>query len=65
MTGHIRIRRVGLHGSERQHGNLYLAKRRSEQKIDAADAMMAVGYAMAEDTGKGDVMEFLRNPIFA
>jgi hypothetical protein len=56
---------VGLHGSERQHGNLYLAKRRSEQKIDAADAMMAVGYAMAEDIGKGDLMEFLRNPIFA
>jgi phage terminase large subunit-like protein len=41
---------VGLHGSERQHGNLYPAKQRPEQKIDAAVALMiAVGRAMAVD----------------
>jgi phage terminase large subunit-like protein len=55
---------VGLHGSERQHGNLYPTKARPEQKIDAAVAMMAVGRAMAEVDGQGDIMEFLRNPIF-
>jgi phage terminase large subunit-like protein len=55
---------VGLHGSERQHGNLYPAKQRPEQKIDAAVAlMMAVGRAMAEE-GEPDILAFLRDPIF-
>jgi phage terminase large subunit-like protein len=47
-------------------GNLYPTNVRSEQKIDAAVAlMMAVGRAMAGDDGQGDLMDFLRNPIFA
>jgi phage terminase large subunit-like protein len=46
--------------------NLYPAKQRPEQKIDAAVAlMMAVGRAMAEDTNKGDLTDFLRNPLIA
>ena len=52
-------------GKPDRQGNLYPAKQRSEQKIDAAVAlMMAVGRAMAEDTGESDMMDFLRNPIF-
>ncbi len=44
-------------------GNLYPAKQRPEQKIDAAVAlMMAIGRAMAED-GKPDLGEFVRNAI--
>ena len=47
-------------------GNLYPAKQRPEQKIDAAVAlMMAVGRAMAEEDGQGDLIDFLRNPIIA
>jgi phage terminase large subunit-like protein len=46
-------------------GNLYPAKQRPEQKIDAAVAlMMAVGRAMA-DHGEPDITDILRNPIFA
>jgi len=49
-----------------RRGNLYPAKQRPEQKIDAAVAlMMAVGRAMAEDDGQGDVEDFLRDPLFA
>ena len=50
----------------RPAGQLYPAKQRPEQKIDAAVAlMMAVGRAMAEDTNEGDLMDFLRNPLVA
>jgi phage terminase large subunit-like protein len=44
-----------------------LPRRRPEQKIDAAVAlMMAVGHAMAEDeTSEGDLEDFLRNPAIA
>ena len=41
-------------------------KQRPEQKIDAAVAlMMAVGRAMAEDDGQGDLEDFLRDPVIA
>ena len=53
-------------GKPDRRGNLYPAKQRPEQKIDAAVAlMMAVGRAMAEDTNEGDLMDFLRNPLIA
>ena len=53
-------------GKPDRRGNLYPAKQRPEQKIDAAVAlMMAVGRAMAEDTDEGDLTDFLRNPLFA
>ncbi len=49
-----------------RRGNLYPAKQRPEQKIDAAVAlMMVVGRVMAEDDGQGDIMDFLRDPIIA
>jgi hypothetical protein len=49
-----------------RQGNLYPAKQRPEQKIDAAVAlMMAVGRAMAEDANEGDLQDFLRNPVIA
>ena len=49
-----------------RRGNLYPAKQRPEQKIDAAVAlMMAVGRAMAEDASEGDLEDFLRNPVTA
>jgi phage terminase large subunit-like protein len=51
-------------GKPDRRGNRYPAKQRPEQKIDAAVAlMMAVGRAMADD-GQGDIMDFLRDPIF-
>jgi phage terminase large subunit-like protein len=48
-------------------GNLYPAKQRPEQKIDAAVAlMMAVGRAMAEgDAATIDLDAFLAAPVFA
>jgi phage terminase large subunit-like protein len=53
-------------GRPDRRGNLYPAKQRPEQKIDAAVAlMMAVGRAMAEDTNEGDLTDFLRNPLVA
>ena len=53
-------------GRPDRRGNLYPAKQRPEQKIDAAVAlMMAVGRAMAEDAGEGDLEDFLRNPVIA
>jgi phage terminase large subunit-like protein len=53
-------------GRPDRRGNLYPAKQRPEQKIDAAVAlMMAVGRAMAEDTNEGDLTDFLRNPLIA
>ena len=57
--------RVGnVVGKPDRRGNLYPAKQRPEQKIDAAVAlMMAVGRAMTEDDGQGDLMDFLCNPI--
>jgi phage terminase large subunit-like protein len=53
-------------GKPDRRGNLYPAKQRPERKIDAAVAlMMAVGRAMAEDAGEGDLEDLLRNPIIA
>ncbi len=53
-------------GRPDRRGNLYPAKQRPEQKIDAAVAlMMAVGRAMAEDTDEGDLEDFLRDPVTA
>ena len=53
-------------GKPDRRGNLYPAKQRPEQKIDAAVAlMMAIGRAMAEEDGQGDLIDFLRNPIIA
>ncbi len=53
-------------GRPDRRGNLYPAKPRPEQKIDAAVAlMMAVGRAMAEDANEGDLENFLRNPVIA
>ena len=50
-------------GKPDRRGNLYPAKQRPEQKIDAAVAlMMAVGRAMAED-GKPDFGDFVRDPV--
>ena len=53
-------------GKPDRRGDLYPAKQRPERKIDAAVAlMMAVGRAMAEDTGEDDLEDFLRNPVIA
>ncbi len=53
-------------GRPDRRGNLYPAKQRPEQKIDAAVAlMMALGRAMAEDTDEGDLEDFLADPVFA
>jgi hypothetical protein len=46
-----------------RRGNLYPAKQRLEQTINAAVALMAVGRAMAED-GEPEIAAFLRDPIF-
>ncbi len=51
-------------GHEDRRGNLYPAKQRPEQKIDAAVVlMMAIGRAIAEGTGEGDLEDSLRNPV--
>ena len=53
-------------GRPDRRGGLHPAKQRPEQKTDAAVAlMMAVGRAMAEDAGEGDLEDFLRNPVIA
>ena len=53
-------------GKADRRGDLYPAKQRPEQKIDAAVApMMPVGCAMAEDASEGDLEDFLRNPVIA
>ena len=53
-------------GRPDRRGNLYPTNERPEQKIDAAVAlMMAVGRAMAEDAGEGDLEDFLRDPVIA
>jgi hypothetical protein len=53
-------------GRADRRGNLYPAKQRPEQKIDAAVALMlALGRAMAEDANEGDLTDFLRNPLIA
>ena len=53
-------------GRPDRRGNLYPAKQRPEQKIDAAVALMiAVGRAMTEDTSKAGFMDFLRDPLIA
>ena len=53
-------------GRPDRRGNLYPAKPRPDQKIDAAVAlMMAVGRAMAEDASEGELTDFLRDPVIA
>jgi phage terminase large subunit-like protein len=53
-------------GRPDRRGNVYPAKQRPEPKIDAVVAlMMAVGRAMAEGAGEGDLKDFLRNPLVA
>ena len=54
-------------GRPDRRGNLYPAKQRPEQKIDAAVAlMMAIGRAMAEgDGGTADLDAFLAHPVLA
>ncbi len=53
-------------GRPDRRGNLYPAKQRPEQTIDAAVArMVAVGRTMAEDTNEGDLTDFLRDPLIA
>jgi phage terminase large subunit-like protein len=53
-------------GRPDRRGNLYPAKQRPEQKIDAAVAlMMAVGRAMAEDASEGDLEDFLHDLAIA
>jgi hypothetical protein len=45
-------------GKPGRRGNRYPAKQRPGQKVDAAVAlMMAVGRAMAENDGQGDLMD--------
>ena len=52
-------------GKADRRGNLYPAKQRPEQKIDAAVAlMMAIGRAMAEEP-EPDITGFLRDPVIA
>ena len=58
------VRRQGR-GPDRR-GNLYPAKQRPEQKIDAAVALTkAVGRALAEDAGQPDISDLIRAPLFA
>ena len=53
-------------GRADRRGNLYPAKQRPEQKIDAVVALvMAVGRAMAEDANEGDMTDLLRDPLIA
>jgi phage terminase large subunit-like protein len=53
-------------GAPDRRGDLHPAKQRPERKIDAAVALMlAVGRAMAEDAGRGDLEDFLRDPVIA
>jgi phage terminase large subunit-like protein len=52
-------------GNTYRRGNLYPAKSRPDQKIDAAIALiMAVGRAMVEDEQAKGLDGFLANPIF-
>ena len=52
-------------GRPDRRGNLYPAKQRPEQRIDAAVAlMMAVGRAMADDAGQPDISDLFRAPLF-
>jgi phage terminase large subunit-like protein len=52
-------------GKPDRRGNLYPAKQRPEQKIDAAVALlMAIGRAQAsESDGAEDITAFLLNPV--
>ena len=51
-------------GKPDRRGNLYPAKQRPEQKIDAAVAlMMAIGRAMTADDRQADIDDFFRNPV--
>jgi phage terminase large subunit-like protein len=52
-------------GKAGRRGNLYPTKLRSEQKIDAAIAlMMAIGRAMTEDQNDKNMDSFLSRPLF-
>ena len=52
-------------GKADRRGNLYPTKQRTEQKIDAAVAlMMAMGRAMIEDEDAKSLRGFLTDPIF-
>jgi phage terminase large subunit-like protein len=51
-------------GKADRRGNLYPTKQRTDQKMDAAVAlMMAIGRAMGEDPNSGRE-GFLANPLF-
>jgi phage terminase large subunit-like protein len=51
-------------GKADRRGNLYPTKLRSEQKIDAAIAlMMAIGRAMTEDENDRNLDSYLSNPL--
>ena len=53
-------------GKADRRSNLYPAKQRPEQRIDATVALMrAVGRAMAADGGQPDIGDFFRAPLFA
>ena len=53
-------------GRPDRRGNLYPAKQRPEQKIDAAVALMvAVGRAMADDAGQPDISDLFLALLFA
>ena len=57
--------RPGCSRADRR-GDLHPAKQRPEQKIDVAVApMMAVGRAVAEETGGGDIEAFLHHAVIA
>ena len=53
-------------GRADRRGNLYPTKQRSDQKIDAAVAlMMAIGRAMSEEDADKNLSSFLSRPLFA
>jgi phage terminase large subunit-like protein len=52
-------------GKADRRGNLYPTKQRSDQKIDAAVAlMMAIGRAMSEEDPNAGLDGFLSRPLF-
>ena len=53
-------------GKANSRGNLYPTKQRSDQKIDAAIAlMMAIGRAMSDEDANAALDGFLSNPLVA
>ena len=56
---------LAIVGKPDRRGNLYPAKTRPDQKIDAAVALiMAIGRAVVEDQEAKGLEGFLTNPIF-